>query len=98
MSQALCSQAHQGDQIVQFFTNLDTFESSMLFFRVGASILPRDGVAPMLQILLQPGNFTKQPAGNSNWRERLSTVDLLIKVSGFVINVNNIPNLKQRLS
>jgi hypothetical protein len=33
MSQALCSQAHQGDQIGQFFTNLDTFESSMLFLK-----------------------------------------------------------------
>jgi hypothetical protein len=35
-------------------------------------------------------------AGNSNQGERLSTVDLLIKVTGFVKEVNNTFNLERR--
>jgi len=34
-------------------------------------------------------------AGNTNWRGRLSTVELLIKVAYFVKEANNILNIKK---
>jgi hypothetical protein len=44
------------------------------------------------------GTLSIVTAGNTNWGERLSTVDLLIKVTCFVKNVNNIFNIKRSRS
>ncbi len=40
------------------------------------------------------GKFSKVGPGNTNWRERLSTVDLLDKVACFVTKVINIFDIK----
>jgi hypothetical protein len=43
-------------------------------------------------------NFFVSKAGNTNWAERLSTVDLLIKVACFTNGVNNVFNIRRSLS